>query len=56
MFFCSSSWGYCYNVYNKYGSVLQANTPEELPERLIGAVRVSHIELSSAIVPNLESD
>ena len=33
----------------------QANAPEELPERLIGAVRVSHIELSSAIVPNLES-
>ncbi|KAG2244395.1 hypothetical protein Bca52824_093768 [Brassica carinata] len=36
--------------------LVQANTPEELPERLIGAVRVSHIELSSAIVPNLESD
>jgi hypothetical protein len=36
--------------------LVQANTPEELPERLIGAVRVSHIELSSAIVPNLEAD
>ncbi|CAN8274521.1 unnamed protein product [Cochlearia groenlandica] len=36
--------------------LVQANTPEELPERLIGAVRVSHIELSSAIVPNLDSD
>ncbi|XP_010518854.1 PREDICTED: protein ENHANCED DISEASE RESISTANCE 2-like [Tarenaya hassleriana] len=36
--------------------LVQANTPEELPERLIGAVRVSHIELSSAIVPKLESD
>lgn len=35
---------------------LQANTTEELPERLIGAVRVSHIELSSAIVPKLGSD
>ncbi|KAK6158393.1 hypothetical protein DH2020_005707 [Rehmannia glutinosa] len=36
--------------------LVQANTTEELPERLIGAVRVSHIELSSAIVPRLESD
>ncbi|CAH2078573.1 unnamed protein product [Thlaspi arvense] len=36
--------------------LVQANTPEELPERLIGAVRVSHIELSSAITPNLESE
>lgn len=34
----------------------QANTTEELPERLIGAVRVSHIELSSAITPILETD
>ncbi|KAG8382073.1 hypothetical protein BUALT_Bualt05G0038600 [Buddleja alternifolia] len=36
--------------------LVQANTTEELPERLIGAVRVSHIELSSAIVPMLEAD
>ncbi|KAF2535382.1 hypothetical protein F2Q68_00020101 [Brassica cretica] len=36
--------------------LVQANTPEELPERLIGAVRVSHIELSSATVPKLDSD
>ncbi|XVE65385.1 hypothetical protein DITRI_Ditri07aG0176400 [Diplodiscus trichospermus] len=36
--------------------LVQANTTDELPERLIGAVRVSHIELSSAIVPNLEGD
>ncbi|KAF5477873.1 hypothetical protein F2P56_004482 [Juglans regia] len=36
--------------------LVQANTTEELPERLIGAVRVSHIELSSAIVPKLEPD
>ena len=34
----------------------QANTTDELPERLIGAVRVSHIELSSAIVPKLDLD
>ncbi|CAI0418799.1 unnamed protein product [Linum tenue] len=33
---------------------VQANATDELPERLIGAVRVSHIELSSAIVPNLD--
>ncbi|PNT44742.1 hypothetical protein POPTR_003G100600v4 [Populus trichocarpa] len=36
--------------------LVQANTTEELPERLIGAVRVSHIELSSAIVPKLDPD
>ncbi|EYU23271.1 hypothetical protein ABFS83_01G052800 [Erythranthe nasuta] len=36
--------------------LVQANATDELPERLIGAVRVSHIELSSAIVPVLESD
>ncbi|CAI9759510.1 unnamed protein product [Fraxinus pennsylvanica] len=36
--------------------LVQANTTDELPERLIGAVRVSHIELSSAIVPVLKSD
>ncbi|KAI4343307.1 hypothetical protein MLD38_027829 [Melastoma candidum] len=34
--------------------LVQANTTDELPERLIGAVRVSHIKLSSAIVPMLE--
>uniref|UniRef100_A0A0E0EYJ8 PH domain-containing protein n=1 Tax=Oryza meridionalis TaxID=40149 RepID=A0A0E0EYJ8_9ORYZ len=33
--------------------LVQGNTYEELPERLIGAVRVSHIELKSAIVPVL---
>lgn len=27
---------------------LQAVTPEELPERLVGAARVAHVELSSA--------
>ncbi|XP_047325378.1 protein ENHANCED DISEASE RESISTANCE 2-like isoform X2 [Impatiens glandulifera] len=36
--------------------LIQANTRDELPERLIGAVRMSHIELSSAIVPNLEQE
>ncbi|CAH1453293.1 unnamed protein product [Lactuca virosa] len=36
--------------------LVQANTTDELPERLIGAVRVSHLELSSAIVPKLEPD
>lgn len=36
--------------------VTQANTPDELPERLLGAVRASHIELSSAIVPKLDPD
>ncbi|RVW29716.1 Protein enhanced disease resistance 2 [Vitis vinifera] len=35
--------------------LVQANTAEELPERLLSAVRVSHVELSSAIDPNLES-
>ncbi|XP_020260698.1 protein ENHANCED DISEASE RESISTANCE 2-like [Asparagus officinalis] len=34
--------------------LVQGNTFDELPERLIGAVRVSHIELSSAIVPVLD--
>ncbi|KAE8690231.1 Protein ENHANCED DISEASE RESISTANCE 2-like [Hibiscus syriacus] len=36
--------------------LVQANTTDELPERLIGAVRVSHIELSSAIVPKLDTN
>uniref|UniRef100_A0A7N0UZT0 Protein ENHANCED DISEASE RESISTANCE 2 C-terminal domain-containing protein n=1 Tax=Kalanchoe fedtschenkoi TaxID=63787 RepID=A0A7N0UZT0_KALFE len=37
--------------------LLQGDAPEELPERLIGAVRVSHLELSSAaIVPKLEPE
>ncbi|XP_038695278.1 protein ENHANCED DISEASE RESISTANCE 2-like isoform X2 [Tripterygium wilfordii] len=36
--------------------LVQANAVDELPERLIGAVRVSHLELSSAIVPKLEPD
>ncbi|KAL2525310.1 Protein ENHANCED DISEASE RESISTANCE 2 [Abeliophyllum distichum] len=36
--------------------LVQANAADELPERLIGAVRVSHIELSSAIVPVLDSE
>ncbi|KAK2373698.1 Protein ENHANCED DISEASE RESISTANCE 2 [Trifolium repens] len=36
--------------------LVQANSSDELPERLIGAVRVSHLELKSAIVPNLDSN
>ncbi|KAG5573651.1 hypothetical protein H5410_063417 [Solanum commersonii] len=36
--------------------LVQGNTPDELPEQLIGAVRASHIELSAAIVPKLEPD
>ncbi|OWM65011.1 hypothetical protein CDL15_Pgr028729 [Punica granatum] len=36
--------------------LVQANTTDELPERLIGAVRVSHLELSSAIVPELPTE
>ncbi|KAL3500075.1 hypothetical protein ACH5RR_039168 [Cinchona calisaya] len=36
--------------------LVQGITPEELPERLIGAVRVSHIELSSAVEPMLDPD
>ncbi|KAL5724656.1 Protein ENHANCED DISEASE RESISTANCE 2 [Ranunculus cassubicifolius] len=36
--------------------LVQANSVDELPERLIGAVRVSHVELSSAVVPKLETD
>lgn len=35
---------------------MQGNTPEELPERLIGAVRISHLELSSALEPREEDD
>ncbi|XP_031502075.1 protein ENHANCED DISEASE RESISTANCE 2-like isoform X2 [Nymphaea colorata] len=34
--------------------LIQGNTVDELPERLIGAVRVSHVELSSAINPALD--
>ncbi|KAH9687081.1 hypothetical protein KPL70_014638 [Citrus sinensis] len=37
-------------------SCSSANTTDELPERLIGAVRVSHIELKSAVVPKLEPE
>jgi hypothetical protein len=36
--------------------LVQANTTDELPERLIGAVRVSHVELSSAIAPKLDTE
>ncbi|KAJ0967982.1 hypothetical protein J5N97_024899 [Dioscorea zingiberensis] len=36
--------------------LVQANTQDELPERLLGAVRVSHIELSSAVVSGLDTN
>ncbi|KAJ6814072.1 protein ENHANCED DISEASE RESISTANCE 2-like [Iris pallida] len=36
--------------------LVQGNTFDELPERLIGAVRVSHLELSSAIVPVFDAN
>ncbi|KAL0407993.1 UNVERIFIED_CONTAM: protein ENHANCED DISEASE RESISTANCE 2-like [Sesamum radiatum] len=36
--------------------LVQATATEELPERLIGAVQISHIELSSAVVPVMETD
>ncbi|KAK1274249.1 hypothetical protein QJS04_geneDACA012234 [Acorus gramineus] len=36
--------------------LVQANTYDELPERLVGAVRVSHVELSSAVVPVLHAN
>ncbi|KAJ7953362.1 ENHANCED DISEASE RESISTANCE 2 [Quillaja saponaria] len=36
--------------------LVQGNTTDELPERLIGAIRISHLELKSAIVPKLEPD
>ncbi|XP_010242523.1 PREDICTED: protein ENHANCED DISEASE RESISTANCE 2-like isoform X2 [Nelumbo nucifera] len=35
--------------------LVQANTVDELPERLLGAVRVAHVKLSSAKVPVLDS-
>ncbi|XP_073105809.1 protein ENHANCED DISEASE RESISTANCE 2 isoform X4 [Elaeis guineensis] len=35
--------------------LIQANTSEELPEQLIGAVRVSHLELSSAMISGLDN-
>ncbi|THG15745.1 hypothetical protein TEA_009869 [Camellia sinensis var. sinensis] len=37
-------------------SVPKANTANEFPKRLIGVVRVSHVELSFAIVPKLDQD
>ncbi|ONK58899.1 uncharacterized protein A4U43_C08F870 [Asparagus officinalis] len=36
--------------------LVQGNTPDELPEQLIGAVRVSHLELSSAVVPEFDAN
>lgn len=35
---------------------LQANTYEELPEQVIGAARLAHVEPSTAVVPDLENN
>jgi hypothetical protein len=34
---------------------LQANTYDELPEQLLGAARLSHIEPSAAVYPVLDN-
>lgn len=34
----------------------QANTYEELPEQVIGAARLSNVEPSTAVVPDLENN
>lgn len=47
---------YFYLLLFLFYRIYQACTTDELPEKLIGAVRVSHLELSSAIVPILESE
>ncbi|KAK9093093.1 hypothetical protein Syun_028004 [Stephania yunnanensis] len=43
------------NIFYEADLIL-ANSVDELPERLIGAVRVSHVELSFAIVQKLEPE
>nr|CAB3455226.1 unnamed protein product [Digitaria exilis] len=35
--------------------LIQANTYEELPEQVIGAARLAHVEPSTAVVPDLEN-
>jgi hypothetical protein len=35
--------------------LVQGNRMDELPERLIGSVRVSHLQLSSAVSPSLDN-
>ncbi|XP_062227891.1 protein ENHANCED DISEASE RESISTANCE 2-like isoform X2 [Phragmites australis] len=35
--------------------LIQANTYDELPEQLLGAARLSHIEASTAVVPELDN-
>lgn len=34
---------------------LQANTEEELPEKLLGTVRISNLEMQKAVLPPPES-
>lgn len=36
--------------------LIQANTYEELPEQVIGAARLAHVEPSTAVVPDLENN
>jgi len=42
--------GYVTNLVADVGFVVEAETEEELPERLIGGARICHMELSSAFV------
>jgi hypothetical protein len=35
---------------------VQANTYDELPEQVIGAARLAHVEPAAAIVPDLENN
>uniref|UniRef100_A0A1J3FXF6 Protein ENHANCED DISEASE RESISTANCE 2-like n=1 Tax=Noccaea caerulescens TaxID=107243 RepID=A0A1J3FXF6_NOCCA len=42
--------GYITSLTVDIGFVVEAQTEDELPERLIGAYRISHPELSSAFV------
>jgi len=49
-------WGSHFWLFICYYSYLQANTYEELPEQVIGAARLAHVEPSTAVVPNLENN
>ena len=52
---CQCMWGSHFWLFLCYYSYLQANTYEELPEQVIGAARLAHVEPSTAVVPNLEN-
>jgi len=45
-----------FQVGDSHENSVQGNGMDELPERLIGAVRVSHLSLASAISPPPEAD